>query len=48
MIRKFRDPKLLVATHNFGKLEEIRDLLTPYGVAVTGAAELDLPEPEET
>ena len=48
MIRQFRDPKLVVATHNFGKLEEIRDLLLPYAVAVTGAAELNLPEPEET
>ena len=28
MIRQFRDPKLVVATHNFGKLEEIRDLLS--------------------
>ena len=48
MTRLFRDPKLVVATHNFGKLEEIRDLLLPYAVAVTGAAELNLPEPEET
>ena len=30
MMRKFRDRKLLVATHNVGKLEEISDLLTPY------------------
>ena len=48
MTRKFRDPKLLVATHNFGKLEEIRDLLSPYAVTVTGAADLKLPEPEES
>ena len=48
MTRKFRDPKLLVATHNFGKLEEIRDLLSPYAVTVTGAGDLKLPEPEET
>lgn len=40
--------RLLVATHNRGKLEEIADLLAPYGVAVTGAAELGLAEPEET
>ena len=48
MMRKFRDRKLLVATHNVGKLEEISDLLTPYSVAVTGAAALNLPEPDET
>ncbi|NJS38439.1 MAG: RdgB/HAM1 family non-canonical purine NTP pyrophosphatase [Rhodobacteraceae bacterium] len=40
--------RLLVATHNRGKLEEIADLLAPYGVSVIGAAELGLPEPEET
>ncbi|TAG25664.1 MAG: non-canonical purine NTP pyrophosphatase, partial [Rhodobacterales bacterium] len=40
--------RLLVATHNRGKLEEIADLLGPFGVAVVGAAELGLPEPEET
>jgi len=47
-MRKFRDPKLLVATHNAGKLEEISDLLSPYAVTVTGAAALNLPEPDET
>jgi len=41
-------PKLVVATHNSGKLREIRDLLAPYGIECVGAAELDLPEPEET
>ena len=40
--------RLLVATHNRGKLEEIAALLAPYGVSVVGAAELGLPEPEET
>ena len=40
--------RLLVATHNAGKLEEFRQLLTPLGVQVTGAAELGLPEPAET
>ena len=40
--------RLLVATHNRGKLEEIADLLAPYGVTVVGAADLGLPEPEET
>lgn len=40
--------RLLVATHNRGKLEEIADLLSPYGVSVVGAGALGLPEPEET
>jgi len=40
--------RLLVATHNHGKLEEIADLLAPFGVSVIGGAELGLPEPEET
>ena len=41
-------PKLVIATHNAGKLREIRELLAPYGIKCVGAAELDLPEPEET
>lgn len=40
--------RLLVATHNAGKLDEFRQLLAPLGVQVTGAAELGLAEPEET
>lgn len=47
-MRKFTGDRLLVATHNAGKLEEIADLLTPFGVSVVGAAELKLPEPPET
>ena len=47
-MRKFTEPKLLIATHNKGKLEEIIRLLEPYGIAVISNAELDLPEPEET
>jgi XTP/dITP diphosphohydrolase len=43
-----RGDRLLVATHNRGKLEEIADLLGPYGVSVVGAGDLGLPEPEET
>lgn len=43
-----RGDRLLVATHNRGKLEEIADLLGPHGVSVVGAGELGLPEPEET
>ena len=40
--------KLVVASHNEGKVREIRDLLTPFGVKTVSAAELGLPEPEET
>ena len=43
-----RGQRLLVATHNHGKLEEIVDLLTPYGVSVVSAGELGLPVPAET
>jgi len=39
--------KLVIATHNPGKLREIEDLLAPLGIACVGAAELGLPEPEE-
>jgi XTP/dITP diphosphohydrolase len=48
MTRKFTGEKLLIATHNQGKLDEMRALLAPFGVIVTGAAEMGLPEPEET
>ncbi|UWQ41366.1 RdgB/HAM1 family non-canonical purine NTP pyrophosphatase [Leisingera aquaemixtae] len=48
MTRKLEGGKLLVATHNKGKLNEIAEILTPYGVTVIGAGEMDLPEPEET
>jgi len=46
MARQLRD-KLVIATHNAGKLAEMRDLLAPYGIAVTSAGELGLPEPVE-
>ena len=48
MTRKFSGETLVVATHNNGKLEEITDLLAPFNVAVKGAKELNLTEPEET
>ena len=47
-MRKFTDTKLLVATHNAGKLEEIVSILAPFGIEVVGAKEMNLPEPEET
>lgn len=48
MTRKFQGDRLLVATHNKGKLEEMAHLLEPFGVSVVGAGEMNLPEPEET
>ena len=48
MTRKFDGDRILIATHNAGKLEEMEQLFAPYGVQVVGAAELDLAEPEET
>lgn len=48
MTRKFTEPKLVIATHNAGKLREIGELLAPYGVEVVSAGELGLEEPEET
>mgnify|MGYP003651788057 CR=1 FL=1 len=46
--RKLDGGKLVLASHNEGKLREIRDLVAPHGIEVVSAAELDLPEPEET
>jgi XTP/dITP diphosphohydrolase len=46
--RRFTGPKLVVATHNRGKLEEIAKLLEGYPVEVVSAADLGLGEPEET
>lgn len=46
--RKFTGSKLVIASHNTGKVGEIHDLLRPLGVDVVAASELGLPEPEET
>ena len=46
--RKLDAGKLVIASHNPGKVREIAALLGPYGIAPVSAAELDLPEPEET
>jgi XTP/dITP diphosphohydrolase len=40
--------KLVIATHNPGKLAEMRELLAPHGVAAVSAGDLGLDEPEET
>lgn len=47
-MRVFDGKDLLIATHNRGKLEEIADLLKPYGITCTSNADHGLPEPEET
>ncbi len=40
--------KIVLASHNKGKIREIRELLLPFGLEVLSAGDLDLPEPEET
>lgn len=47
-MRKFTSDHLLIATHNTGKLEEMTDLLSPFGVKLSCNADHGLPEPEET
>lgn len=48
MARRFTDPRLVIASHNAGKVREIAELLAPYSVDVVSAGALGLPEPEET
>ena len=48
MVRKFSADTLVVASHNAGKVREIRELLVDYVTVVISAKELDLLEPEET
>ncbi|WEK47038.1 MAG: RdgB/HAM1 family non-canonical purine NTP pyrophosphatase [Candidatus Andeanibacterium colombiense] len=47
-MRKLASQKLVIATHNAGKLKEIAALLAPYGVECISAGSLGLPEPDET
>lgn len=47
MARKFDGNKLIIASHNKGKVREIGELLAPFGVETISAGELDLPEPVE-
>ena len=47
-MRRFEGDQLVVATHNEGKLEEMHDLLSPFGITLTSNADHNLPEPEET
>ncbi|QEE08371.1 RdgB/HAM1 family non-canonical purine NTP pyrophosphatase [Bartonella kosoyi] len=47
-MRSIADKKLVIATHNAGKLHEINTLVAPFGLIIQSAKELDLPEPKET
>jgi XTP/dITP diphosphohydrolase len=47
-MRRLGPGKLVIASHNRGKIEEIAALLGPYGIEPVSAADLDLPEPDET
>ena len=46
-MRKLEPGRLVIASHNEGKVREIAELLGPHGVEPVSAAELDLPEPDE-
>jgi XTP/dITP diphosphohydrolase len=48
VIRLARGERLVLATHNRGKLAEFAALLAPFGVKLEGAGALGLPEPDET
>ena len=48
MTRHFEGERLLIATHNQGKLEEIAALLAPFGINCVSAKDLNLDSPEET
>jgi XTP/dITP diphosphohydrolase len=48
MTRRFDGGRLVIASHNPGKVREIDDLLRPFHVEVVSAGALGLPEPEET
>jgi XTP/dITP diphosphohydrolase len=48
MARRLERGKLVIASHNPGKVEEIAALLAPFGTQIVAASELGLDEPEET
>ena len=48
MARRFSGRRIVVASHNAGKVAEIADLLAPYEIRAVSAGALGLPEPEET
>jgi XTP/dITP diphosphohydrolase len=47
-VKKLEPGRLVIASHNPGKIREIRGLLGPYGMEPVSAGDLDVPEPEET
>jgi XTP/dITP diphosphohydrolase len=47
-VRQLLPGRLVLATHNPGKVVELADLLNPHGLDVVSAGELGLPEPDET
>ena len=47
-MKLLRGSTLVIASHNKGKVREIRELLEPFALTIKGAGELGLPEPEET
>ncbi|HEU0017353.1 MAG TPA: RdgB/HAM1 family non-canonical purine NTP pyrophosphatase [Methyloceanibacter sp.] len=47
-VRLRRGTRLVIASHNEGKVREIADLLAPFGIDVVSAGKLGLPEPDET
>ncbi len=47
-MRKLTEKKIVLATHNAGKVREMREILAPFGVRVLSAGDLNLSEPEET
>lgn len=47
-MRKLTETKIVLASHNQGKLREIREMLEPFGISVVSAGELGYDEPEET
>ncbi len=48
MARRFTGGKLVIASHNLGKVREIRELLSPFGADAVSGRDLGLDEPEET
>jgi XTP/dITP diphosphohydrolase len=48
MHRRFTGDRLVIASHNDGKIDEISALLAPFAIEAVAAASLGIPEPEET
>jgi len=46
-MRELKTKDIILATHNEGKLKEIRQLMEPFGFSITSAGEKGLPEPDE-